>query len=337
MFKLFSLIFYITPNWIYKIIFFNRPHIRNFYIDAKSFALIKIIEKLRKTNLSDLEENEIPNFRSEVESLKSIFRLKISKKKEIRREDIFLKGSRIQLRRYIPSKLESSKTILYFHGGGYVLNSIDTHDELVSYMSSKMGVEIFSLNYSLSPENKFPIQVNQAYEALKEIESRSISISNVSLCGDSAGGHLALSLTNKLIEDNQPLPGNQFLIYPMLDPMMETESYELFKKNFFLTKDTMEWFWRCFRNNDADNEDKKFNIMKTNECLELYPETHIVTAGFDPLCDEAEEFLFMLNENGVKVRQLHYPRLFHGFANVGILSEAKNALDDFLSEYQKIL
>ncbi|MEL0114854.1 MAG: alpha/beta hydrolase, partial [Gammaproteobacteria bacterium] len=127
MFKLFSLIFYITPNWIYKIIFFNRPHIRNFYIDAKSFALIKIIEKLRKTNLSDLEENEIPNFRSEVESLKSIFRLKISKKKEIRREDIFLKDSRIQLRRYIPSKLESSKTILYFHGGGYVLNSIDTH------------------------------------------------------------------------------------------------------------------------------------------------------------------------------------------------------------------
>ena len=197
MFKLFSLIFYITPNWIYKIIFFNRPHIRNFYIDAKSFALIKIIEKLRKTNLSDLEENEIPNFRSEVESLKSIFRLKISKKKEIRREDIFLKGSRIQLRRYIPSKLESSKTILYFHGGGYVLNNIDTHDELVSYMSSKMGVEIFSLNYSLSPENKFPIQVNQAYEALKEIESRSISISNVSLCGDSAGGHLALSLTNE--------------------------------------------------------------------------------------------------------------------------------------------
>ena len=113
MFKLFSLLFHIIPNWIYKIIFFNRPHIRNFYIDAKSFALIKIIEKLRKTNLSDLEENEIPNFRSEVESLKSIVRLKISKKKEIIREDIFLKDSRAQLRRYIPSKLESSKTIIY--------------------------------------------------------------------------------------------------------------------------------------------------------------------------------------------------------------------------------
>ena len=337
MLKFFSLLFYITPNWVYKIILYNRPHIRNFYIDAKSYALIKLIEKLRKTNLSDLEEKEIANFRSDIESLKSIFRLKLSNKEKIRKEDIFLKKSKIKLRRYIPFKTESSKTILYFHGGGYVLNSIDTHDELVSYMSSKMGVEIFSLDYSLSPENKFPIQVNQAFEALMELKSRSISISDISLCGDSAGGHLALSLTNKLIEDNQPLPGNQFLIYPMLDPMMETESYELFKKNFFLTKDTMEWFWTCFINNDTNNEDKKFNIMKTGECFEVYPETHIVTAGFDPLCDEAEEFLFMLNENGVKVRQLHYPRLFHGFANVGILSEAKNALDDFLSEYQKIL
>ena len=337
MLKFFSLLFYITPNWVYKIILYKRPHIRNFYIDAKSYALIKLIEMLRKTNLSDLEEKEIPNFRSEIESLKSIFRLKLSNKEKIRKEDIFLKKSKIKLRRYIPFKTESSKTILYFHGGGYVLNSIDTHDELVSYMSSKMGVEIFSLDYSLSPENKFPIQVNQAFEALMELKSRSISISDISLCGDSAGGHLALSLTNKLIEDNQPLPGNQFLIYPMLDPMMETESYELFKKNFFLTKDTMEWFWTCFINNDTNNEDKKFNIMKTGECFEVYPETHIVTAGFDPLCDEAEEFLFMLNENGVKVRQLHYPRLFHGFAYVGILSEAKNALDDFLSEYQKIL
>jgi len=337
MLKFFSLLFYITPNWIYKIIFYNRPHIRNFYIDAKSFALIKLIEKLRKTNLSDLEEKEIPNFRSDIESLKSIFRLKLSKKEKIRKEDIFLKKSQIKLRRYIPFKTESSKTILYFHGGGYVLNSIDTHDELVSYMSSKMGVEIFSLDYSLSPENKFPIQVNQAFEALMELKSRSISISDISLCGDSAGGHLALSLMNKLIEDNQQLPANQFLLYPMLDPIMETESYELFKKNFFLTKDTMEWFWKCFRSNDTDNEDKKFNIMKTNECFNLYPETFIVTAGFDPLCDEAEEFLFMLNENGVKVRQLHYPRLFHGFANIGILSEAKNALDDFLGEYQKIL
>ena len=122
----------------------------------------------------------------------------------------------------------------------------------------------------------------------------------------------------------------------MCDPTCNTESSEIFKKDYLLTKDTMKWFWDKLRNNNNDDLSDTFNLLlfKPNK---RFPKTIIVTAGFDPLSDEAEKYAFLLHENGCFVKQLHYPSLFHGFASMTRLKSANKAVNDFLSEYKKIL
>ena len=237
---------------------------------------------------------------------------------------------------YIPYKTDNDNVILYFHGGGYVLNSIDTHNLTVSYFSEKLRTRIFSLAYGLSPENKYPHAMNQALLAIDWLVKNGNHIKNISLCGDSAGAHLAASVSHSLANNQKENVHSQFLIYPMCDPSCASESIELFKDNYLLTKESMEWFWEKFKNNDEDNLKATFNLLLFNPNSD-FPKTIIVTAGFDPLSDEAEKYAFLLHENGSYVKQLHYPSLFHGFAAMTRLKSANKAVNDFLLEYKKIL
>ena len=98
----------------------------------------------------------------------------------------------------------------------------------------------------------------------------------------------------------------------------------------------MKWFWQKFKNNDEDNLKDTFNLLLFNPNKD-FPKTIIVTAGFDPLSDEAEKYAFLLHQSGNYVKQLHYPSLFHGFAAMTRLKSANKAVNDFLLEYKKIL
>ena len=108
----------------------------------------------------------------------------------------------------------------------------------------------------------------------------------------------------------------------MCDPKCKSQSIELFKSGYLLTKEAMIWFWEKFRKTSQDDANKAFNLMLYTDDMEL-PKTIIVTAGFDPLSDEAEEYAFKLHENNNYVKQLHYPSLFHGFASMTRLKAAK--------------
>jgi acetyl esterase len=166
--------------------------------------------------------------------------------------------------------------------------------------------------------------------------SRGIDIKNISLCGDSAGAHLAASITHQLANENKENVHSQFLIYPMCDPSCDYESHELFKENYLLTNKAMLWFWQKFESNSSDRLQNTYNLLLFKEKSQI-PETIIVTAGFDPLSDEAENYAFLLHESGTSVKQLHYPSLFHGFASMTRLKAAKLAVNDFLAEYKEIL
>ena len=122
----------------------------------------------------------------------------------------------------------------------------------------------------------------------------------------------------------------------MCDPSCENESYELFKEGYLLTKKAMHWFWEKFQSNNEDELMNTYNLLLYKGEAKI-PKTIIVTAGFDPLSDEAENYAFLLHESGISVKQLHYPSLFHGFASMTRLKAAKKAVNDFLSEYKKIL
>ena len=106
----------------------------------------------------------------------------------------------------------------------------------------------------------------------------------------------------------------------------KSKSIKLFKEGYLLTEEAMKWFWEKLRNTNEDNSNSLFNLMLFQENMKL-SKTIIVTAGFDPLSDEAEEYAFKLHENGNYVKQLHYPSLFHGFASMTRLKTAKKARD----------
>ena len=328
-------IFFLIPVWLLKIVFiFNKDIKRKYIFDVQSMALLSLMPKFEIHKISD---DEIPEIRELIEERRVMLRIAVKTKKDIKKTDHFIgESENIQIREYVPYKTDNENVILYFHGGGYVLNSIETHDPTVSYFAEKLRTKIYSLEYSLSPEHKFPFALEEAMTALDWLIGKGVAIENISLCGDSAGAHLAASVTHHLADNKRPNVHSQFLIYPMCDPKCNSRSIELFQSGYLLTKEAMIWFWEKFRKTSQDDTNKAFNLMLYTDDMEL-PKTIIVTAGFDPLSDEAEEYAFKLHENDNYVKQLHYPSLFHGFASMTRLKAAKKAVDDFLTEYKQIL
>ncbi len=328
-------IFFLIPVWLLKILFiFNKDIKRKYIFDIQSMAFLSLMPKFEIHKISD---DEIPEIRELIEERRVMLRIAAKTKKDIKKTDHLIgESENIQIREYVPYKTDNENVILYFHGGGYVLNSIETHDPTVSYFAEKLRTKIYSLEYSLSPEHKFPFALEEAMTALDWLIGKGVAIENISLCGDSAGAHLAASVTHYLADNKKPSVHSQFLIYPMCDPKCNSQSIELFQSGYLLTKEAMIWFWEKFRKTSQDDANKAFNLMLYTDDMEL-PKTIIVTAGFDPLSDEAEEYAFKLHENNNYVKQLHYPSLFHGFASMTRLKAAKKAVDDFLTEYKQIL
>ena len=323
------------PVWLLKLIYLKRrTPIRGRLVDFQSSVILDVMPKAELHKVSD---GSIQSVRDSIAKQRLKYRLSLKPKNKVIKKDHFITDrENLLLREYIPKNIEKNKVVLFFHGGGYVLSSVKTHDEMVSFISDNLGAKVFSLDYSLAPENKYPSALNEALFAYEWLISNGYDSEEISLCGDSAGAHLAASLTHYLIANNHSKPQSQLLIYPMCDPSCSSESYTLFEENYLLTKKAMIWFWDKLINSEDNIDDEYLNLMKVNLENKL-PKTIIVTAGFDPLSDEAEKYAYLLHEKGNNVKQLHYPSMFHGFASMTRLKSAQIAVVDFLTEYKKIL
>ena len=323
------------PVWLLKLIYLKRrTPIRGRLVDFQSSIILDVMPKAELHKVSD---GSIQSVRDSIAKQRLKYRLSLKPKNKVIKKDHFITDRKnLLLREYIPKNIEKNKVVLFFHGGGYVLSSVKTHDEMVSFISDNLGAKVFSLDYSLAPENKYPSALNEALFAYEWLISNGYDSEEISLCGDSAGAHLAASLTHYLIANNHSKPQSQLLIYPMCDPSCSSESYTLFEENYLLTKKAMIWFWDKLINSEDNIDDEYLNLMKVNLENKL-PKTIIVTAGFDPLSDEAEKYAYLLHEKGNNVKQLHYPSMFHGFASMTRLKSAQIAVVDFLTEYKKIL
>ena len=323
------------PVWLLKLIYLKRrTPIRGRLVDFQSSVILDVMPKAELHKVSD---SSIQGVRDSIAKQRLKYRLSLKPKNKVIKKDHFITDrENLLLREYIPKNIEKNKVVLFFHGGGYVLSSVKTHDEMVSFISDNLGAKVFSLDYSLAPENKYPSALNEALFAYEWLISNGYDSEEISLCGDSAGAHLAASLTHYLIANNHSKPQSQLLIYPMCDPSFSSESHTLFEENYLLTKKAMIWFWDKLINSEDNIDDEYLNLMKVNLENKL-PKTIIVTAGFDPLSDEAEKYAYLLHEKGNNVKQLHYPSMFHGFASMTRLNSAKIAVVDFLTEYKKIL
>ena len=333
-------IFFILPNCALKVLTLRKEiTYKNEVFDYQSMIYISLISwfitkfgfALDMSEFSDEMRKKMANLRIKINN-------NVAPKKIIHKKDLIIdQKNNLVLRQYSLDSQISDKCVLFFHGGGYAISDIDVYDPVVSFMCEELNTKIFSLEYSLSPENKFPQALKEANIAFEWLRSHGYSKEQIIICGDSAGGHLAASLLHDRSSKDNELPFLQVLIYPMVSPLLDFPSLERLGENFLLTREQMKWFWHYFRAEEANNLDSRFDLLKIDNNNKFNTKTVIITAGFDPLCDEAEAYAAKLNDMGKNVKQIHYPSLFHSFINITRLKTAKLATMDIFREIKRNL
>lgn len=222
--------------------------------------------------------------------------------------------------------------LVFFHGGGQVIGSIDTHDDVCREICRSGRVHVLSVDYRLAPEHKAPAGADDAYAAYlwacEHAADLGADPQRIAVGGDSAGGNLAALVAIRARDDAAPQPALQLLLYPVTDYHGQTRSQSLFARGFFLTKRDMDWFSERFLGGaQVDAADPRVSPLRADDLSGLAPAL-VVTAGFDPLRDEGRHYAEALRGGGTPVDYREYGSLVHGFVNffpLGGASEAATA------------
>lgn len=236
----------------------------------------------------------------------------------------------VPIRIYKNSLAAGQPGLVFFHGGGFVICGLDSHDSLCRALSKAAGCTIVSVDYRLAPEHKFPAAVDDAYAATlwvaKNAAALGIDEKRIAVGGDSAGANLATVAAILVRDRGGPRLCHQTLIYPVTDLTCATESYNLFARDYFLTKEMMEWFRDHYLPKGHDPADPLASPVHMKNLAGL-PPASIVTAEFDPLRDEGEAYAGRLKAAGVATDVMRYDGVFHGFFSMfGVLPQADQAL-----------
>ncbi|MCW2557014.1 MAG: Alpha/beta hydrolase fold-3 [Mycobacterium sp.] len=243
----------------------------------------------------------------------------------------------IGARHYTPVNTRGTEPLLvFFHGGGFVLGDLDTHDGLCRLICRDAGVHVLSIDYRLAPEHKAPAAGEDCYAAyrwaLEHAAELGADPERVAVGGDSAGGNLAAVVSLQARNDGARLPALQLLIYPVTNLNSETRSKTLFADGFFLTKRDMDWFHAHYLEDaPIDPADPRVAPLLAEDLSGL-PPALLLTGGFDPLRDEGNQYAVKLAAAGVTVDHRQYGSLVHGFANFFPLGGGSaTATADFIS------
>jgi acetyl esterase/lipase len=222
-------------------------------------------------------------------------------------------------RLYEPANLAAGSPLLvFFHGGGWVIGSLDTHDGVCRYLAHHANVRVLSVGYRLAPEHPFPVAADDAFAAyryaVEHAEALGADPAAVAVGGDSAGGNLAAVVCLDAVAHGGPRPVFQLLFYPTTDPSTRRRSRDLFADGFFLTDADMTWFVDHYLPDTQTRTDPRAAVLLAADLRGL-PPTYLATAGFDPLRDEGNAFADRLREAGIPVVKRQHDDLIHGFAN----------------------
>jgi acetyl esterase len=226
----------------------------------------------------------------------------------------------IAARHYRPATSGPAPLVVFYHGGGWTLGDLDTHDPLCRLTCRDAGVHVLSIDYRLAPEHPAPAAVDDAYAAFRWAYDHAERLGGipgkVAVGGDSAGGNLAAVVSQIARDEGAPQPVLQWLIYPRTDFTALTRSLTLFADGFLLTKADIDWFTEQYLGaSDAAATDPRISPLLA-ESLTGLPPALIATAGFDPLRDEGESYAAALTAAGVGVDLRSMRSLTHGFASL---------------------
>jgi acetyl esterase len=245
-------------------------------------------------------------------------------------------GAEIPVRIYRPSNSENLKTIVFYHGGGFVLRNLDSHDDLCRRIAKKTGALVISVGYRLAPEFKFPIPVHDCYDALLWASQHAATYggnpNDLVVMGDSAGGNLATVTSILARDENGPNISKQVLIYPAVDARLDHPSIDKFKDGYLLTRKMMHWFVDHYAQTPEDKLNPLMSPLLTEDLSGL-PTAFVTTSDHDPLKDEGEAYYRKLSEVGNKAIFKEYKNTIHAFANMPRISKQSNVLVDDIATF----
>jgi acetyl esterase len=216
---------------------------------------------------------------------------------------------------------------VYFHGGGWVIGDLETHDVLCRQLAAEGGLTVVSVDYRLAPDHKFPAAADDAWAATRWVAGNAaqlgIDARRLAVGGDSAGGNLAAVVALLARDAGGPAIRQQTLLYPVTDLGAETRSYQDFADGYLLTRDAMRWFIAHYLPSPDAAADWRVSPLRAPSLAGL-PPALVVTAGFDPLRDEGDAYARRLREAGVRVDHVCYGGMIHGFVPMGRLLETAN-------------
>ncbi len=232
----------------------------------------------------------------------------------------------IPIRVYRPQADAALPAVVFFHGGGWVVGDLNSHDDICRILTNAARCVTVSVDYRLAPENKFPAAPEDCHAATRWVAEHASSVgadpSRIAVAGTSAGATLATVVALMARDRGGTRLAYQVLWYPATDPAMDTKSHSDFATDnyYFLSRADMEWFWDHYRSADSDRANP-YCCPAAARKLGGLPPAVVITAEYDPLRDEAEEYATRLRGAGVSVRCTRYEGVTHGFTGMAPILE----------------
>jgi acetyl esterase len=250
-----------------------------------------------------------------------------------------VKGGEISVRVYTPAGSAPHPALVFFHGGGWVIGDIATHDGICRSLANAAKCVVTSVDYRLAPEHRYPAAAEDSYAAFQWVLAGTARLGvdprRVAVGGDSAGGNLAAVVSLMARDRGTPLPIFQALIYPVTNDDLDTPSYRENATGYILTRAGMRWFFGHYLARPEQGREPYASPLRAPSLAGL-PPALVQTAECDPLRDEGEAYAARLRDAGVPVTLTRYPGIFHGFIRMtNILDKARAARDEVAGALRK--
>ena len=236
----------------------------------------------------------------------------------------------LPIRIYRPNEDQNAPALVFYHGGGWVMNFIDIYDAAMHRLANQSGAVVISVNYQKAPEHPFPIPFDDCYATLiwakEHAKELGIDPDRIGVGGDSAGGNLAAAVAIKARDESISL-SYQLLVYPCIARDFTTKSYNEYATNFGLSTQAMKWFWEQYLQGNQHDDNSYAVPMRAKSLAGVAPSI-VITAQYDPLVSDSENYCKKLLGDGAEVIYREFPGMIHGFfANVALTPSAHLALD----------
>jgi acetyl esterase len=298
----------------------------------------KIVDALAALNLKPVEESTPAEARESMKSRTAALG-PVEDVAAVADHRVPVAGGEIALRLYSPGGPGPHPALVFYHGGGWVIGDLDTHDGICRSLANAARCAVASVDYRMAPEHRYPVAAEDSYAGFQWVLGHAARLGidprRVAVGGDSAGGNLAAVVSLMARDRKAPAPIFQALVYPVTDCNLDTPSYRENATGYILTREGMRWFFGHYLAREEQGREPYASPLRATSLAGL-PPALVQTAEYDPLRDEGEAYAARLRDAGVPVTVTRYPGVFHGFLRMtNILDKARAARDEIAGALRK--